>query len=100
MAGRAVSIDPTTVIENVYGGDGNDTLVGNDADNQFHGGRGAGLMAGGRGNDTYFVDTPDDTVVEAAGEGVDTVVASISYMLGANVENLVLASKARSEERR
>src|ERR1043165_9576873 len=94
IAGRAVSIDPTTVIENVYGGDGNDTLVGNDADNQFHGGRGADLMAGGPGHDNHFLDTPDYTLVQAAGEGVDTVVASISYMLGANVENLVLASKA------
>jgi Ca2+-binding RTX toxin-like protein len=81
------------VIENVYGGDGNDRLIGNDADNQIHGGHGADTMIGGAGNDTYFVDNESDTVIENSDGGVDTVDASISYTLGANVENLVLADK-------
>lgn len=94
IAGRAVSIDSATVIENVYGGDGNDTLIGNNANNQIHGGHGADLMIGGRGDDTYFVDSSSDMVLENPGEGIDTVNASISYALGANLENLVLAEKA------
>ncbi|MEJ0075772.1 MAG: S8 family serine peptidase [Alphaproteobacteria bacterium] len=96
IAGRPVLIQAGTVIENVYGGDGNDKLVGNDANNQIHGGHGADMMIGGAGNDTYFVDNEGDTVVENASEGIDTINASISYTLGANVENLVLSDTGGS----
>ncbi|WP_442894649.1 calcium-binding protein [Bradyrhizobium sp. AZCC 1577] len=47
-------------------------------------------MIGGAGNDVYVVDSTGDVVTEAAGEGSDTVHSSISYTLGANVENLSL----------
>lgn len=93
IAGRPVLIQSGTVIENVYGGDGNDTLIGNDADNQIHGGHGADTMIGGYGNDTYFVDDVGDVVTEKPGEGIDNVNSSISYTLSANVENLVLSDK-------
>ncbi|MCW1383587.1 hypothetical protein OLX02_12230 [Novosphingobium sp. KCTC 2891] len=46
-------------------------------------------LVGGQGDDTYVL-ARADKVVEAAGEGIDTVRASISYRLSANVENLVL----------
>ena len=65
----------------LYSYDGNDTLDGR---------QGADTMTGATGNDTYFVDNTGDVVVENAGEGSDTVIASISYVLGANVENLTL----------
>ena len=47
-------------------------------------------MIGGAGNDTYVVDATTDVVTEAAGEGTDTVQSSVTYTLGANVENLTL----------
>ena len=51
-------------------------------------------MIGGAGNDTYVVDDAGDVVTEAADEGTDTVQSSISYTLGANVENLTLTGSA------
>jgi len=47
-------------------------------------------MAGGAGTDAYFVDDIGDAVLEAAGQGIDIVFATIDYALTANVENLVL----------
>jgi len=42
----------------------------------------------------YFVDNASDIVVENFNEGTDTVQASISYTLGANVENIALTGSA------
>ena len=60
------------------GGGGNDTLTGGTA--------GADTMAGGAGNDTYFVDNAGDVVNETAGQGTDTVSASVNYSLTAGSE--------------
>ena len=51
-------------------------------------------MIGGLGNDIYFVDTGLDIVIEAAGGGTDTVNASLSHDLEAEVENLILTGTA------
>ena len=58
------------------------------------GGAGDDTMIGGLGNDTYMVDNVGDVVIENASEGTDTVLASITYTLGANVENLTLTGTA------
>ena len=47
-------------------------------------------MHGRGGNDTYVVDNPGDVVYEESGDGDDSVVSSISYALGAEVEGLEL----------
>jgi Ca2+-binding RTX toxin-like protein len=70
-------------------------LVGNSGANVLNGGTGADTMTGGAGNDTYMVDSAGDRVVEtSASGGADTVNSSITFTLGANVENLVLSGTA------
>ena len=66
------------------------TLTGNAGNNMLDGGAGADTLIGGAGNDTYVVDNAGDVVTESSNEGTDTVQASVSYTLGANVENLTL----------
>ena len=51
-------------------------------------------MTGGLGNDTYVVDSAGDTVTEAAGGGVDTILSTVAFTLAANVENLTLVGAA------
>ncbi len=69
---------------------GNDQLYGFDGDDTLNGGTGEDGMYGGLGNDIYIVDNTYDYVAENIDEGTDTVQSSITYTLGANVENLTL----------
>ena len=73
-----------------YGNSLSNVLYGNTGNNVLDGAAGADAMVGGLGNDAYLVDNAGDVVVENAGEGNDTVFASIDYRLGANIDNLVL----------
>lgn len=69
---------------------GDDTLSGLVGNDTLDGGAGTDSMAGGRGNDIYIVDRASDRAIERAGEGIDLVRASVSYVLGSNLENLTL----------
>jgi len=79
---------------NATGNELDNTLTGNDGSNILQGGAGADVMAGGAGDDTYYVDNAGDTVSEDAGGGLDTVISSVSFALGNEVENLTLTGTA------
>ncbi|CAN5567064.1 hypothetical protein BH11PSE7_BH11PSE7_33800 [soil metagenome] len=69
-------------------------INGNGAANVLTGGAGADTMSGGAGNDTYGVDNAGDVVIELAGGGNDLVKASVSYVLGSDIERLILTGSA------
>ncbi len=69
---------------------GNDTLSGGGGNDTLDGGTGADAMAGGVGNDTYLVDDAGDAITEANAAGTDSVSSTVTYTLGANLENLTL----------
>src|SRR5262249_9858727 len=102
--------DAYTSIENLVGSNFNDriegaagnnelyrlagdaTLLGGGGDDMLHGGGGNDTLIGGAGDDTYFVQDTGSVVMENPGEGTDTVMASVSFTLPDDVENLQLVS--------
>ncbi len=88
--------DPNYV--NVWGNSQNNRITGDTHNNILDGDAGVDTLVGGAGNDAYWVDQPNDfpgligdSVIERAGEGIDTVFSYVGYALSAHVENLVLA---------
>jgi Ca2+-binding RTX toxin-like protein len=87
--------DTRSLIERAKGGGGNDSIIGNQADNSLwgnggddllNGGKGADILIGGPGNDIFIVDSLGDKVSELEGGGTsDRVKASTSYVLAAGV---------------
>lgn len=100
------NVEKLTLSDSAVSGTGNalaNTLTGNALDNRLmglggndtiNGGSGADLMTGGAGNDSYYVDNMGDRIVELAGEGTDSVSASVDHSLSAEVENLTLTGSA------
>ncbi len=84
--------------DTLLGMDGNDFLLGGNGLDSLDGGTGADRMEGGNQSDIYVVDDVGDTVIEATAlallGGIDLVLASVSFTLGANVENLTLTGQA------
>ena len=111
-SGTARNITGTAGIDLIFGGVGADTLAGaggddtlvgdagddtlnsGDGNDYLDGGAGADIMTGGDGNDTYYVGDASDSVSETnavlATGGLDTVYATVTTTLSANVEQLFL----------
>lgn len=74
----------------LMGGTYRDSLIGGLGNDSLNGGYDIDTMAGGLGNDFYAVNDFFDLIVEQAGEGVDTVFASTTFMLPDHVERAIL----------
>ncbi len=99
LTGTALAdvIDGGAGNDTLSGSTGDDTLIGGAGNDTLLGGVGADTMVGGTGDDYYQIENAGDTVVEAVGEGVDTVATYLSgYTLAANTENLILMTGAIS----
>jgi Ca2+-binding RTX toxin-like protein len=72
------------------GGSGSDSVDGGAGNDRLDGGLGLDFLIGGSGNDTYIVDSTRESIVEAAGRGTDTVLASASHILSAGADIEVL----------
>ncbi len=78
--------------DTLAGDEGDDTLNGGDDNDRLDGGTGADRLDGGAGDDTYVVDELGDVITDSSGS--DTVESSISFTLGAGLENLSLTGSA------
>lgn len=76
--------------DNLVGTEEDDLIEGRKGHDTLYGGAGADTLVGSTGDDTCYVDSALDQVVEKRDGGTDTVVATVDWKLGKNVENLTL----------
>ena len=91
----AANVENLVLLAGATGATGNalgNGLTGNALANQLDGKAGADTMQGLAGDDSYKVDNSLDQVIEATGEGNDTVFSSVDFTLVGEVEALVLTA--------
>ncbi len=97
LTGTAAINGTGNALNNVLqGNSASNTLKGGAGHDRLDGGLGIDVMIGGVGDDTYVVDRAGDVVTELAAQGSDTVESSSTYILGPNLEHLILTGLASS----
>ncbi len=93
----AVNVTGNELANRLTGNAAANTLAGGAGNDTLDGGAGIDRLDGGAGDDLYYVDNARDTVIEAGGNGIDTVVTTVAaWTLAANVENLAYEGAARA----
>lgn len=92
----AVVLNGAAGNDSLVGGVGNDVLSGGADNDTLDGGSGIDTLRGGGGDDTYVVDSTLDIINETSAlvNEIDTVHSSVTWTLGANLENLLLTGAA------
>jgi CHRD domain/RTX calcium-binding nonapeptide repeat (4 copies) len=96
--GRATGTASIAGIENVQGGSGNDSLVGNNVANLLNGSGGADWIVGAPGADTMSGGAGDDVLVWSNGDGTDVIeggsesdLVQVNGSLGATGDQFVVS---------
>jgi Ca2+-binding RTX toxin-like protein len=75
--------------DTLVGGNGSDVLAGLGGDDFLSGGAGApNQLIGGQGNDTYYVQSAGDSLIEQPNEGTDVVLTALAVYSIANLPNI------------
>jgi Ca2+-binding RTX toxin-like protein len=91
----AVTLTGNSLSNMIIGNAAANKLYGGAGDDVLNGAAGADIMVGGTGNDIYYVASTGDRVIETSTGGTaDSVVTTISYMLGSYMENLTAIGSA------
>lgn len=89
--------DWTTTLHEIFGTSKANSISGTDGADYLDGKLGDDTLAGGMGDDVYVFDTRGDLAVEAAGQGIDTLILTRTAnridmnVSAANVENAIAA---------
>jgi RTX calcium-binding nonapeptide repeat (4 copies) len=84
----------------LFGGNGNDTLIGGAGNDTLDGGRGDDTVVGGKGTDTAFLGAGNDTFIWNPGDGNDVVAGGSGFdtldFRGANIKETIVISAGGS----
>ena len=94
VALTAAFLPGAVLAADIIGTPGPDVLEGTPEADTINGRGGADVMMGLPGDDIYFVRQADDEVLEAVGDGTDTIRSTVTFTLPINVENLLLQGTA------